>query len=390
MLNTETKNVALVLQTRLSENLLVLDGIASYELSNADWNFFLDDQARSVANPEWLFGRHWDGVICRHRFPALIEECLRRGVPCVDMEDWPTVYPGVPKVRPDNTAVGHVGGEHLLDRAFQHFAYCGFSSEHWSVERRRGFVEAIEAVGHQVSILETEYSHELAPDWDMEEQARIQEWVAGLEKPVAIMACNDLRAAQVIEAVHHGGFAIPLEVSVLGANNDVCRVKLSHPSLSSVPINAVDWGFKAAEALDLMMRGERAPEQVFVDPLPVVTRRSTEALAVDDPAVSRALKIIHEEATEALKVDDLARRVNVSRSVLERRFRKFLRRTPQEEIRTMKIMRAKQMLLETDKTLADIAEAIGFEHPEYLSVMFKRLTGETPRDFRQKRRVGGI
>jgi LacI family transcriptional regulator len=71
---------------------------------------------------------------------------------------------------------------------------------------------------------------------------------------------------------------------------------------------------------------------------------------------------------------------------LERRFRKFIRRSPQEEIRNVKINLAKQLLLDTEKPLAEIAEDIGFEHPEYLSVMFKRLTGSSPRDFRQRHR----
>ena len=43
----------------------------------------------------------------------------------------------------------------------------------------------------------------------------------------------------------------------------------------------------------------------------------------------------------------------------------------------------KQLLSETDLSLAEIAGHAGFEHVEYLSVAFKREVGQTPRDFRE-------
>ncbi|MDP0499819.1 MAG: DNA-binding transcriptional regulator [Verrucomicrobiota bacterium JB022] len=386
MLTDSTKNVALILQTRMEENIGILNGIAAYERENADWNFFLDDQSMSVSNHAWLFRREWDGVICRHRSSSLLEECVRRGIPCVDLDDSPILLPGVPKLRPDNLAVGHVAAEHFIERGFKRFAFCGFGNETWSCERRRGFMEAVQAVGCECSVLETIYTQQLTPDWDIAEQERIGAWVKELEHPLALMACNDLRALQVIAAVHQVGLSIPDEVAVLGSNNESVRANLSHPPLSSVPINAADWGYRAAQALHGLFDGKPVAAETFIDPGAVVVRRSTDILAVEDPAIVEALRIIQSEATGPLRVEDLARRVNLSRSLLERRFRKFLRRSPQEEIRNVKINKAKQLLLDTDMTLAEIAEAIGFEHPEYLSVMFKRLTSESPRDFRQRYR----
>jgi LacI family transcriptional regulator len=380
------KHIALVLQTRLPENAGILKGIANYERANANWRFFLDDQAMAVANPSWLFRRKWDGVICRHRFSLLLEECRARGIACVDLEDSEYAVRGVPKIRPNNRHVGRVGAEHLLERGFGSYGYCGFSSEMWSVERKTGYVEALSAMGRSCSIFETAYSYELTPDWDTQERDSIRKWVEGLPRPAGIMACNDMRALQVIDAVLEAGFAIPDEISVLGANNESIRAELSHPPLSSVPMNTYEWGQLGAKAMDTILKGGAPDELQFVEPMPVVVRRSTDTLAVDDPAVVQALMIIHQEACTGLRVDDLARRVCISRSLLERRFRKYLRRSPQEEIRNAKIARTKHYLIETDKKLDEIAEITGFEHPEYLSVMFKRLTGETPRDYRQRHR----
>jgi LacI family transcriptional regulator len=84
------------------------------------------------------------------------------------------------------------------------------------------------------------------------------------------------------------------------------------------------------------------------------------------------------------RVEDVAQHVHVSRRFLERRFRKYLKRSPQEEIRAMQLNRVKQLLVETDFTLERIAELSGFDHPEYMGVVFKRQTGQTPGDFRRQ------
>jgi len=381
-----SKSVALVLQTRLEENVSILKGIAAYERAHEDWVFFLDDEAMSVGDPSWLFRKPWDGVICRHRVPTVLEECLRRGIPCVDLDDSERLLPGVPKVRPDNRAVGHLGAEHFLDQGFKHFGFCGFDSETWAVARRKGFVEGLEAVGCRCDVLETPYSHELTPAWDLEEQAAIKQWLESLPQPCAVMGCNDLRALQVINAAQEIGLKIPEEIAILGSNNETVRAELAHPPLSSIALNTLKWGQQAARILHRKMAGTEPPEETFVEPLKIEVRRSTDAFAIEDPATAKALGIIRAEACQDLRVEDLARRAGVSRSLLERRFRKFLRRTPQEEIRHARIARVKQYLIESDLPLSRIAELAGFEHPEYLSVMFKRLTGETPRDFRQRHR----
>jgi len=81
-------------------------------------------------------------------------------------------------------------------------------------------------------------------------------------------------------------------------------------------------------------------------------------------------------------VSDVLQGVTLSRRVLEQRFRRLLGRTPREEILQVRLARVKQLLTETDLTLYQVAERTGFEHVEYLSVVFKRETGRTPRQFR--------
>jgi LacI family transcriptional regulator len=378
--------IALVFKTRLEENIAILNAISKYNRFHEKWSAYIDDQAIAQKDPEWLMNKaEWDGIVCKHSAPELLKACLQRGIPAVDLSDDAHHFPGIPKIRPDNHAVGHMGAEHFIERGFRNFAFCGFSSEVWAVDRRAGFEEAVSLNGGIFFSFENEYPKISTPGWESEEENAISEWIAGLPKPVAVMACNDLRGLQVIHACRMQGLQVPQEVAVLGANNESLRCELSFPQLSSIPLNTEFYGQKAAEWITSLILGEPIADQsVFVEPCEVVTRRSTDFLAIDDPMVVAALSLIKDRACKGISVEDITHVVHVSRSVLERRFRKYLGRSPQAEIRSIQIHRIKELLRETDYTLAHIAELVGFEHPEYLCVVFKKATSMTPNQYRQK------
>ena len=382
------KRVAVVIYTRFEENQTILRGIANYERTHGPWIAFVDDQAVSATDPTWLFQKEWDGVICGPTTAAIATKCRQRRIPLVDLSDRPDRHAGAPKIRPDNVGVGHTGAEHFFDKGFRHFGFCGFANTSWAQERRAGFVEAVKLAGYTCDVLETDYPGKVAPDWSSAQETEIIAWLRRLPRPVAVMACNDLRAIQIIHACQHAGIVVPEEVAVLGANNESSRCELCHPPLSSVAINAHRIGYRAAELLSDSMAGRAVPtKEELVEPLHIVTRRSTDVLAIDDPKVALALNFIREHACSGLQVDAVVKHVHVSRSILERRFRRFLGRSPQAEIRHAQIQRAKQLLAETDRSIAEIAELTAFEYPEYLCVVFKRLVGQTPREYREKSRA---
>jgi LacI family transcriptional regulator len=86
-------------------------------------------------------------------------------------------------------------------------------------------------------------------------------------------------------------------------------------------------------------------------------------------------------------VTQVLQRAAASRSQLEKKFRRFLGRSPQTEIRRVQVAKIKQLLFETDFPLKKIAELAGFEHVEYMCVVFKRLTGHSPGAYRKKLHV---
>ena len=133
------------------------------------------------------------------------------------------------------------------------------------------------------------------------------------------------------------------------------------------------------------MDGHDVVEQTqLIQPLGVATRQSTDVVAIEDRDVAAALHYIREHACRGLSVDEVVRNSPVSRSTLERQVRKYLGRTPQEEIRHVQIKRAKELLLTTDLSAEQIAALCGFDHSEYLLVVFKRITGMTTSEFRRQ------
>jgi LacI family transcriptional regulator len=376
--------VLLVFLTRFEESTAMLKGIAHYERSHRPWAAFLDDEARAEHDPQWLRSKKWHGVISRHTTPALVQACAELKIPLVDLNDTP-INAGVPKIRPDNTGIGHQGAEHFMERGFRNFGFCGFSTDGWACERRDGFVEALRLGGHGCDVFDVEYPGDLTPFWDAKQTTALAAWLRRLPKPVGVMACVDMRGLQVIAAAQAAGLLVPEEVSVLGANNDTIRCELAYPPLSSVAPNAFQSGYHAAETLALLMTGKKAVEMDRrIEPLEVVTRQSTDILAIDDKNVAAALSYIREHACHGISVEEVLKHAYASRSQLEKKFRRHLGRSPQAEIRRVQVAKIRQLLFETDFPLKKIAELTGFEHVEYMCVVFKRITGEAPGSYRKK------
>ncbi len=393
-------HVLLVFLTRFEESMAMLKGIAHFERTHHLWTAFHDDQARSEQDPHWVRSKKWDGVISRHTTPQMVSACAERKIPLIDLNDCPP-YPGVPKIRPDNTAMGHMGAEHFIERGYQKFGFCGFSNASWSRERRDGFVEAIKLAGRQCSvydvsyrgdttplecaIYDVDYPGDMTPFWDDEQISKLAAWIDRLPRPIALMACNDMRAQQVISAARSKDILVPEEVAVLGMNNDTIRCELSDPALSSVAPNAFQSGYRAAELLGEMLAG-RAPKELDqrVEPVGVVTRHSTDVLAVEDRNVAAALSFIRENACNGITVEQVLQHAHASRSQIERKFRQHIGRSPQAEIRRVQLRKIRQLLMETDFPLKRIAELTGFEHMEYMCVLFKRMTGISPGIYRAK------
>jgi len=373
------KHVALLIETSNEYARGLLAGVKSYIRTHRPWSIYLGEHSRLGTDLSWLHNWQGDGILARIENKEIADYVRQLQVPTVDLSAL-RLIPSLPCVETDDEAIAGLAADHLAGRGLKHFAYCGDPSFPWSVERGRHFERMIRERCYPVH----RFAHE-PKSTVMEERNAMARWVERLPKPVGIMACYDIMAQSLLEACRLADVPVPDQAAILGVDNDDLLCNLAYPPLSSIQTDTMKTGYMAASLLDRMMAGERIEPKVWsIPPLEVVTRLSTDVIAVGDPYVSAAIQYIREHAYEDLKVEDVLRAVPLSRRALDHRFVQALGRTPHEEIVEVRMRLLMRLLTETDWTLAVIAERLSFKHSEYMGVAFKKFTGLSPGAFREK------
>jgi len=375
----ERPRVALDVETSLVYGRRILDGISQYLRAARPWSIYLEQHELATDLPGFLRRWNGDGIITRQVTADSVKLLRRRRLAAIDLGDL-NRHLGILRIGSAHAAIGRLAAEHLLERGFESFACCGFSDEHWSERRRDGFTAEIGHARFECSLYESPRAGLQA--W-RHDQTRLVEWIGSLRQPVGVFATNDLRGQHVLDACGRLNLAVPEQVAVIGVDNDELVCNLCNPPLSSVIPNPERVGYEAASWLDRLMQGEKPPVlDIEIPPRGVAVRQSSDVFAVSDAVVASALRYIRERACDGATVQDLVDQLSVSRSWLERNFRKLLNRSPQAEIRAVQVKRCKELLGTTTLSLEKIARLAGFEHPEYMSVVFKRETGRTPGQYR--------
>lgn len=380
----ERRRVALLVESSRSYGRGLLRGIAEYARVHDSWSVTLDDRGLWEETPAWFRGWSGDGVIARADPRRVGRRVTALGAPVVYVRG---AYssPLLPLVDTDEEQTVRLAFDHLAERGFREFAFCGFVGVDYSDFRTLLFTRL---AGGRCHVYHPP-AWSRGPTAELERanlsfQKHLAGWLKGLPKPVGVMACNDIRGQQVLDACRDAGVAVPDEVAVVGVDNDELLCDLCTPALSSVVPDTRRIGYEAAALLDRLMAGGPPPAAVVrVPPLGVVTRRSTDVLAVDNPEVAAAARFIRDHFCEGITVRDVLAHVGCSRSTLERGFARAVGRTPKAEIIRLRLERVKQLLAGTDYPLARVAVMTGFEYPEYLSVVFRREIGQTPGQYRQ-------
>jgi LacI family transcriptional regulator len=379
--------VALLVESSRAYGRGLLHGIAEYIRLHGPWSIYLAERGLGDAPPPWLQGWEGDGIIARIENRKIAHAIGELGLPTVDLRGLLSDLQ-VPLFTTDDVAISQLAVEHFLERGFRNFAFCGFASADYSDNRSRAFAALVEEAGFGCHVYQPSGKRRPVGTMALEQgglatEAEVAQWVEALPKPVGLMACNDIRGQQVLNACRDVEIAVPEDVAVLGVDNDDVLCDLSHPTLSSVLPDTRRTGFEAAALLERMIGGEPPPQMTTrIPPLGVVTRRSTDVLAIEDRHLARAVRFIRENACEGITVEDVLADIPLSRSVFERRFARLFGHSPKAEILRARLDRIKRLLAETELPLKQIAAKIGFEHPEYLNVVFKEQTGQTPGQYR--------
>lgn len=364
----------------------VLRGVQAFARQHESWIFHDAAPSLELLKPlkEWkpqgiiahLFDREFALKLCRLRTPIVNVTSTLSDL-------------AVPLVEVDHLAVGRLAAEHFLDGGFHNFGYFGSGTAGFSIGREQGFRDRLAEAGFASFSCYAEYLPRPAPggSWaDVDE--RVREWLVSLVKPVGVLASNDVPARELAEICRLLDLNVPGDVAILGVDNDEVETGLAYPPLSSIAIPGERVGFEAASLLSrLMARRELRPAPLLLPPQGVVVRQSTDVVAVSDPELSSILNFIRRHAAEPIGVEDVLSQVAVSRRKLERRFRQVMHRTIHDEIRRVRLERAKRLLATTDLAMPAVAARSGFEGARRFAVVFRQLSGMTPTDYRRQFRL---
>ncbi len=333
-------------------------------------------------------GMKVDGVIAFPNTQERIDFLL--GLPCPVMCVGPHFSEAkLSRVDWDDVLAGEMAAGHLLDLGMRRIGFVGTDFGLGYVSKRlEGARRAAVKQGLEIDALELEPGgHRAGRAAAVTRNA--MKWLKGLEPPFGVVAATDITGFDLLSALQGADIEVPEQAAVISIGGDNVLCPFCDPALSSVELPGEQVGYEAARLLDQLIEKQRPAKQLLVAPRRVVARRSSDVVATGDEMVRRALTFIREHASEPIGVVDVLAAVPLSRRPLELRFKRDTGRTLQKEIWRVRLERAKEMLIETDLPVADIAIRCGFSEPQRMTEVFGRELGLAPGAFRQSHRLVG-
>jgi len=379
------RRIALIYDGKQPFDRKVMSGVARYMREGREFNIYIEENPISNQKLSYMNSWHGDGILADLDCPGVASAVGRPGVPVVGFGcAWRPRNLAVPYFCSDQSAVARIAADHLIERGFQHFAFCGFATNpchRWATERQNAFVTRIQSSGIFCHVYRD--SRKMPRRWDSVLDS-VGSWVQSLPKPVGILATNDQRARDILDACQLHHLSVPDDVGVIGVDNDEFVRELSYPQLSSVEQNANRIGYEAIGLLDRMMAGEIHGERHFlIAPIGVRARRSTDVFATDDCLVAKTMGMIKSDAPDGISVRNLVNSLAVSRSSLEAHFKGATGRTIRATIRQVQLEQARSLMFNTTLAIKQIAAESGFKSVQHMTTLFRKAFGQTPARYRK-------
>ncbi len=363
----------------------VIAGISSAVRQQLPWDLLIaprDDQWRFRVPRNWRGA----GIIAAIRDQKTAEHIRNLNLPTVNVSSWEKSREGWYRVITNDRQRAEMAFAHFHERRFQNYAYYGPPSQRYSDLRGESFRQVVTEAGFSCEIFQIPYSKR---GWNSVMKQTL-DWLKGAPRPLAVFAADPHPAIQLTEICHSVGIRIPEEIAILAGDTDDLLCAISDPPLSSIVLAAEQIGSASVKMLHALLAADPlSAESVLIPPLGVTGRQSTDILAVDDPLFVSALKLIRRHAHSGIQVGDILQMVPMSRRSLEQRFHQYLDRSPASEIRRIKLEQVKELLRSSEQTLEQLAKSVGFSSPSQLCTVFKKATGQTPKEYRQGSRQRG-
>jgi LacI family transcriptional regulator len=374
--------VAVLVDTSTTWGRDIIKGVHTYSRTHGGWHLFLEARGHEEMM-KLPGGWHGEGIIARIGALPLARHLKRTRLPVVNVSGIQLNGPTFPRVTNDVEAVARLALDYYLDRGFKHFAYLSLRGLEYVTRQRDAFVKLVAGMGFKCAVHSVRaHIGFQSPHWNLKVD-ELGAWLKSLPKPVALFTWSGGR--EVIHACQHMGLRVPEEISVLNGSEDELLGEFSPVPVSGIQAAGRKMGFEAASLLDRLMHGgSDLPQAMLIPPISVVTRQSTDTMALNDRALISALGFIRENKSRPFQVRDVALRAGISRRMLERRFLQSMGRSPAAYIGKVRLDHVKTLLAETDLPINEIAEHCGFCSPEYMTSVFSKEVHTTPLRYRRE------
>lgn len=358
-----------------------LEGIALFAKSRS-WHLTIADHLTHS-----LDGWNGDGALVTLRDDAgmlsYVRRLRRQGVHIVDLSlSRPDI--SLPRVAGDNAAIGRIAAEHFKSKRYKNAAWFSTGWGHQHELRYATFFGAMEDRCEKwVWTLASRKSG--ADNWNA-----LSRWLkAKLCKaphPLAVFCFDDADAARVESVAIDAGLSVPGDVAVLGVGDDRVICENQAVPISSVKHDIHRIGYTGAALLDRLMNGDEPPssEPFLVKPGGVAERSSTDTLAISSDIVRKVRDIFIADMSNPPSTAQLAERLGISRSTLDRAFAEDIELSPSKMLIRMRIDEAKHLMTSTDLTLAEIAARLGWCNAAYFTNIFRDSEGVVPKEWRRR------
>ena len=309
---------------------------------------------------------------------------LFAGLPTVYLDRNPRTMPADTScVSHDSVATGQLAAKELLVAGHPNFAFVPYPQPRfWSDDRERGFRDALALNGLTCETFDGGGRGTLqSVAW----QKSLRRWIEQLPKPCGIFAANDAVAAEVLIAAAQTGFDVPREIAVCGVDNFAPICEHTLPPLTSIQPDFMLAGELAARTLGKIVRDKNRQRTVRLTfgPAGIVRRASTRTASRYDPQVTAALELIRQRACDGISSADVVVLFKCSRRMAEIRFHKIVGHSILDEIQSVRLEKAKEMLSHSTHTISAIANFCGFNAANALWKFFRQETGLSPSEWRR-------
>ena len=356
----------------------LIRGITRYAKEHTGWRLYLN---LGLDAPDMRVVPKLDGALISMAHPGQVDFARALRAPIVNMSGRLDRAP-FPRVCIDDAQAGHMAATHLIAQGFRSLAmFATNGRDNLSILREQGFARACASAGlAPPAVYSCGGRHDYWQD--------LRRWLLALPKPTGIFAESDYDAALLRQACWENGQSIPDDIALLGAGNDDLLCDAGTPSLSSLQLPMVDIGYRAAETLDLWLRGKPpARTELRFPALRVVERGSTDIVHQEDNRMAKVLALMKQHACSDHDIPWYAAQAGINRRSLEIKMRELLRRSPRQEIVTLRMREACALLATTRLGVEEIALRCGYRHPPNFSRVFRDQMDMSPANWRKAHRL---